>query len=76
MRTVITSVLITLILPLSATATSTKVDYTPWTVPISGAITANTTWSASSTYIVDGTVTVNAGVTLKISNLPSIVVER
>jgi hypothetical protein len=42
------------------------VDYDPWVSLITGNITTNTTWTASSTYVIDGEVTVNAGVTLTI----------
>jgi hypothetical protein len=42
------------------------VDYDPWVSLVTGNITTNTTWNASSTYVIDGEVTVDAGVTLTI----------
>ncbi len=44
----------------------TFIDFDPWISTVSGAISANTTWTASSTYVIDGVLTVNAGVTLTI----------
>lgn len=45
---------------------SNYVSFTPWITPVSGSITTNTTWTASSTYVVDGPVTISSGITLTI----------
>jgi hypothetical protein len=45
----------------------TYIDFDPWVSTVSGDITTNTTWTASSTYVVDGTLTVNSDVTLNIT---------
>ncbi len=44
----------------------TLIDFDPWVSTWSGNISSNTTWNASSTYVVDGTLTVDAGTTLTI----------
>jgi hypothetical protein len=44
----------------------TYIDFDPWVSTVSGNISANTTWTASSTYVVDGTLTVDAGKMLTI----------
>jgi len=44
----------------------TYIDFDPWLSTVSGNIATNTTWTASSTYVIDGTLTVNAGTTLTI----------
>jgi hypothetical protein len=44
----------------------TYIDFDPWVSTVSDNITANTTWTASSTYVVDGEITVATGTTLTI----------
>ena len=44
----------------------TYIDFDPWVSTWSGNISSNATWTASSTYVIDGTLTVDAGSVLTI----------